>query len=97
MRTTPDECEALGRMVAGKLNASCGPVTVLLPRGGVSVIGAAGGPFHDPAADTAIFHALERGLRPDIPCVSFDCDINAPAFARACVDALLANIRRAAS
>jgi len=95
MRTTPDECTTLGRLVAKKLNASCGPVSVLLPRGGISVISAPGGPFHDPAADEALFTTIERGLRPDIPCTSLDCTINDPAFARTCVEALLAamNIR----
>jgi uncharacterized protein (UPF0261 family) len=65
-------------------------VRVLLPRRGLSVIGAPGGPFHDPAADAALCEALESGLRPGIPCTSLDCGINDPAFARAAVDALLA-------
>jgi len=92
MRTTPDECTVIGRLVARKLNASCGPVSVLLPRRGLSMIGGPGGPFHDPAADAAVCDAIERGLRPDIPCTSLDCTINDPAFARACVEALLRNI-----
>ncbi len=93
MRTTPEECAELGRMVATKLNASRGPVTVLIPQRGISVISARGGPFHDAAADAALFSALETSLRPDIPRRSLDCDINDPAFARACVEALLENIR----
>jgi len=92
MRTTPEESAALGRLLAAKVNASRGPVTVLVPRRGISVISAAGGPFHDSAADAALFAALEDGLRPDIPRISLDCEINDPAFARACVEALLANI-----
>lgn len=93
MRTTPAESAELGRMVATKLNASRGPVTVLIPRRGISVISAAGGPFHDPEADAALFASLETGLRPGIACVTLECDINDPAFARGCVEALLANIR----
>jgi len=92
MRTTAEECTTLGRLVATKVNASRGPVTVLIPRGGISVISRPGGPFHDQRADESLFSAIEAGLRPGIPCRSLDCDINAPAFARACVDALLANI-----
>jgi uncharacterized protein (UPF0261 family) len=92
MRTMPDECTALGRLVAEKVNASRGPVSVLIPRRGISVISAAGGPFHNPAADVALFSAIERGLRAEVPCTSLDCEINDPAFARACVEALLANI-----
>jgi uncharacterized protein (UPF0261 family) len=53
MRTTPEECAQLGKIVAEKVNASTGPVTVLIPRRGISVISAAGQPFHDPAADEA--------------------------------------------
>jgi uncharacterized protein (UPF0261 family) len=93
MRTTPQECTALGRLLATKVNASRGPVTVLIPRQGISVVSAAGGPFRDQHADAALFGAIESGLRPDIPCVALDCEINDPAFAKACVDALLANIR----
>jgi uncharacterized protein (UPF0261 family) len=90
MRTSPEESAALGQLVAGKVNASRGPVQVLLSRRGLSVIGAPGGPFHDPAADAALFEALESGLRPGIFCLSLDCGINDPAFARAAVEALLA-------
>src|SRR5437899_7757663 len=31
MRTTPEECARLGQILAGKLNASTGPVSVLIP------------------------------------------------------------------
>ena len=94
MRTTPDECATLGRLMAEKVNASRGPVTVLLPRRGISVISAAGGPFHDPAADASLFGAIEGSLRPGVTCMELDCEINAPAFAQACVEALLANMKR---
>jgi len=93
MRTTPAECAALGRMVAAKVNASRGPVSVLIPRRGISVISEQGGPFHDQPADAALFEALETGLRPGIACASLDCTINDPAFAHACVEALLAHMR----
>jgi uncharacterized protein (UPF0261 family) len=96
MRTSPEESAALGRLVAAKVNASRGPVSVLIPARGVSVIGAAGGPFHDKHADGALFEALAAGLRPGIPCTTLDCTINDPAFAQACVAALLANIAAAA-
>ena len=92
MRTSPEEAAALGRLVAGKLNASRGPVSVLLPRRGFSAIGAPGCPFHDPAADAALCEALESGLRPDVAVMSLDCTINDPAFARAAAEALLADM-----
>ncbi len=95
MRTTPDECTQLGCIVAGKASLSTGPVTILLPRRGISVISEAGKPFHDAAADQALFAALRQNLRPDIPVLELDCTINDPRFAEACVAALLKNIARA--
>lgn len=97
MRTTAAECAELGRIVATKVNAYSAAVTVLIPRGGISVISGPGGPFHDPEADAALFRALESGLRPDIPVATFDEGINDPAFARSCAEALLDNIRLAAT
>lgn len=93
MRTSPEECRELGRLIAGKLNAYTAPVTLLLPLQGISVISAAGQPFHDPAADQALFETLTHRLRPEIPVHQVDCGINDLKFAKACVDALLENIR----
>ncbi len=89
MRTTPAECAALGRVIAEKLNASTGPVSVLLPMKAISVISADGQPFHDPAADHALFKALKETLRPEIPVIEVDAEINAPEFAERCAQALL--------
>ncbi len=94
MRTTPGECARLGRILAEKLNLSTGPVTVLLPLRGGSVISAPGGPFHDPAADMALYNSLKASLRPDIPARELDCAINDPAFAAACAQALLGSVGR---
>jgi uncharacterized protein (UPF0261 family) len=92
MRTTPAECAELGRIVAEKVNLSTGPVTVLIPLGGISVISAPGGPFHDAAADEALFAALRAHLRKDIPVVEVDAAINDEPFAEACGTALLDNV-----
>jgi uncharacterized protein (UPF0261 family) len=92
MRTTPDECRRLGEILAEKVNASKAPVTVLIPLRGISVISAAGQPFHDADADRALFSALKTGLRKDIPVRELDCNINDTAFAEACVKELLKNI-----
>lgn len=95
MRTTPQECAELGKIIAGKVNGCAAPVTVLLPRKGVSVISAPGGPFHDKAADDALFDAIKGHLKPGVPVVEMDCTINDPAFARACAEALLGNMQAA--
>lgn len=93
MRTTPEENEHLGRILAEKLNASRGPVTVVLPLKGGSMIGAPGGAFHDPAADAALYGSLKGGLRRDIPVREMFCAINEPEFADACAEELLRLMR----
>jgi uncharacterized protein (UPF0261 family) len=93
MRTTPEECVELGRILSDKLNASRGPVTVLIPLRGISVISAPGQPFHDPAADEALFSTLKKRLRPGITVVELDANINDPVFAEACVAALFEGIK----
>ncbi len=95
MRTTPAECAELGRILAEKLNRYPAPVTFLIPRRAISVISAAGKPFHDPAADEALFSAVKAGLRPDIPVIELDVEINDPVFARACAETLLRSLVRA--
>jgi uncharacterized protein (UPF0261 family) len=90
MRTTPEECAQLGRILAEKVNAYRGPVTVMLPLQGISIISAPGGAFHWPEADAALFGAIRRHLRADIPVIEVDAVINDPAFAEACAKALLA-------
>jgi uncharacterized protein (UPF0261 family) len=94
MRTTPEECAELGRILAEKLNLSKGPVTVLLPKKAISVISAPGLKFHDPVADRILFDSIKTWVRKDIEVVEMDCAINDAAFAEACVQALLKNIGR---
>ncbi len=90
MRTSPAECAELGRILAEKVNAYTGPVTVLLPTQAISVISAEGGFFHDAAADAALFSAIKNHVRPGIPLIEISCKINDPEFAAACAGALLA-------
>jgi uncharacterized protein (UPF0261 family) len=93
MRTTVDECRRLGEILAEKANAYKGPVTVLLPLKGVSMIDLEGQPFFLPEANQALFSAVKQRLRKDIPLVELDCAINDPEFARRCVAELLTNLR----
>ena len=92
MRTTPEECAQLGRIIAEKLNASKGRVTFLIPRKAISVISAPGQKFHDPVADKALFDTVKTHLRKDIEVIEMDCAINDAAFAEACAKALLRNM-----
>ncbi len=93
MRTNAGECAALGKIIAEKANACTGPVTVLLPLKAISIISAEGQSFHDPAADQALFSAIRANLKPSIPVKELNCAINDPAFAAACAETLLAQLK----
>lgn len=95
MRTTAEECERLGRMLAERINASTGPVTVLLPLRGISMISSFGGPFHDAEADAILFTTLCNGLRKGVRVRDLDCEINSVEFAAACAEELLGNMQAA--
>jgi uncharacterized protein (UPF0261 family) len=88
MRTTPEECATLGRVIAEKLNRARGPLTVFVPLKGVSLIATEGQVFYDPAADEALFGALREHLDPEVDLRELDLDINDPAFAQAMADRL---------
>jgi uncharacterized protein (UPF0261 family) len=92
LRTNVEECITIGRRVAQKLNASTGPLTVLLPLRGVSTLGAPGFTFHQPRADAALFGALRTHLRKDIPVLELDATVSDPSFAKAAAKALLSNM-----
>jgi uncharacterized protein (UPF0261 family) len=83
MRTTPDECAELGRRVARKLSAAKGPTALFIPLRGISMIATKGQPFHDQAADDALFSAVREGLSPNVELHELDTDINDPEFALA--------------
>lgn len=89
MRTTPEENTAIGTWIAERLNRMEGPVRFFLPLKGVSAIDAEGKPFHDPAADAALFAAIEKTFKPTAQrkLIRLDAHINDPAFAAAVVAA----------
>ncbi len=92
MRTTPEENERMGRWIGERLNRMEAPVRFLLPKGGVSALDAPGQPFHDPAADAALFRALEQTVRQTSArqLIRLPHHINDPQFATALVDAFRA-------
>jgi uncharacterized protein (UPF0261 family)/ABC-type branched-subunit amino acid transport system ATPase component len=87
MRTTAEENARMGRWIGERLNEMEGPVRFLLPELGVSALDAPGKPFHDPAADAALFQALEQTVRrtQTRQLVRLPHHINDPAFAAALV------------
>lgn len=89
MRTTEEENRQFARWIAGKLNRSNAPFTLLIPERGVSALDAPGQPFHDPAATQALFDELESSVQqtPTKVIRRLPLHINDPSFAEALVKA----------
>lgn len=89
MRTSVDECRAIGEWIGGKLNAAIGPVRFLIPLRGVSALDIEGGAFRDAEADAELFDAIERTVQwgDNRQLIRLDCHINDPSFAEAAVRA----------
>ncbi|MBW5444806.1 UPF0261 family protein [Cohnella sp. CFH 77786] len=81
MRTTAEENSRLGRLLAEKLNAGEGRMAVVFPAGGVSLLDMAGKPFNGPAERAALLEGIRSALRPDIPLIVADKDLNDPQTA----------------
>ena len=91
MRTNAEECAQLGKIIAEKANASTAPVTILIPQKGISFISTEGQPFHDAAADAALFDALHQYAT--VPLITLAETINSPVFAKAAAKQLLLNMK----
>ena len=91
MRTTPLENERIGRWIAERLNRMAGPVRFLIPQGGVSALDAPGQPFWWPAADAALFDALELHTQQTAQrkLLRVPAHINHPLF----IEAVVNNVR----
>jgi uncharacterized protein (UPF0261 family) len=81
VRLSHREMESLGRMLAERLNESTGPVRVITPTGGFSLVGTSGGALYDPEGDELLISTLARELRPDIKLERIDADVNQGEFA----------------
>ena len=80
----------MGDWIASRINEMTGPVRFLIPEGGVSALDAPSQPFHDPAADRALFEAFAGRFQETASrrLIRLPHNINDPAFAQAAVDAL---------
>lgn len=85
MRTTKDECMAIGEFIAGKINrfaADPSKVQITLPKGGVSMIATPGGVFEDRDADDLLMETLVSQLQGSgITIVHDERDVNDAGFA----------------
>ncbi len=89
LRTNVEENQKMGQMLAAAANAATGPVTVILPLKGVSMLDSPGGTFWDPEADAACYSAIRQNLHPGIEVIEADYNINDPEFADLCAKTLL--------
>ncbi len=92
MRTSPEECAELGKILAKKINAYTAPASFLIPTKAISIISAEGQPFHDPGADEALFSAIKDNLSRKVELIEIDTEINSPEFSTACAEVLLKNL-----
>jgi uncharacterized protein (UPF0261 family) len=97
MRTNAEEMIALGELVGERLNASKGPVVVLIPKRGLSshidkptqtIDGEPVGQWGQPETDACFAQAVKKHLSKG-PVKELDLHINDEAFATACVDEFL--------
>lgn len=93
LRTNREENRRIGEMLAAAANSSTGPVAILLPLGGVSMLDADGHEFWDPEADAACFEAIRSGAGPTVRLLERPENINDPAFAEYAVETLLGMLR----
>lgn len=96
MRTNVEENIRIGEMLAAAANASTAPVAFVLPRKGVSMLDSEGGQFWDPEADAACFDAIKRNLKPGIPVIELDNNINDPEFSATVAETLLGLLQKGA-
>jgi uncharacterized protein (UPF0261 family) len=89
MRTNVEENRRMGKVFADKANAATGPVAILLPLRGVSILDGDGERFCDRAADRAMFDAIRENLRADIEVAEVDANINDKVFSDKAVEMIL--------
>lgn len=90
MRTTVEENQKLGKIIAQKLNQALGPTALFLPLKGVSAIDQEGQPFYGPEEDEALFQTLREEINPSsVRLVEMNQNINDEEFAIAMAEKLI--------
>ncbi len=89
MRTNEDENTLLGAGFAQKLNCSSTPVTVLLPKKGLSQIDKKDGVFYQPEVNRVLFDAIKKHVQQEVTIIEVDAHINDTAFSEVAVKELL--------
>ena len=94
LRTNVEENIKMGQMLAAAANLSSAPVAVILPLKGVSMLDSEGERFWDPEADKACFDAIKKNLKPGIPVIEMDNNINDAAFSTKVAETLLEMLKK---
>jgi uncharacterized protein (UPF0261 family) len=81
VRIDGEEMEAIGRLLATRLNAATGPRALVLPTRGYSIGGAPGGTLYDPDADARFLKGLSEAIDSITPIIEVDAHANDPACA----------------
>ena len=94
LRTNVEENIRIGEMIAAAANAATAPGVILIPLRGVSQLDCPGGEFWDPQADRACFEAIKHNLKPGIPVIEMDNNINDSEFADRAAQTLLDMLKK---
>ena len=94
LRTNVEENVKMGKMLAAAANAATAPVAIVLPLKGVSQLDSPGGQFWDPEADRACYDAIKQNLKPGIPVIEVDHNINDPDFSSKVAETLLEMLKK---
>jgi len=89
LRTNVEENRRIGEMIAAAANLATGPVAILLPLRGVSMLDSEGQPFWDPEADHACFEAIRSHTGGHVDIIEVDANVNDPAFSSVVAQTLL--------
>ena len=83
MRTTVEENEKLGKIIASKLNLAKSETILVIPNGGFSAIDVQTGPFYCPEADKALIDSIKKHLtNENVKLIEKEHAINDKAFAK---------------
>lgn len=94
MRTTVEENQKIGEVIAEKLNMSQGPTVLIIPLKGLSGLDLEGQPFHGPEEDRMLFDTLREHIDPSkVEIIEMDTDINSQEFAEAAAERLVQMLR----
>tara|TARA_R110002095_G_scaffold133986_2_gene116281 strand:- start:2363 stop:3631 length:1269 start_codon:yes stop_codon:yes gene_type:complete len=94
MRTNIEENIRLGEIFARKANAAKGPVALLIPLRGFSLLDGDGESFCNRETDLAFLDALKKDLDQNVPLIELDTPINSTEFAETATKLMLSLIQK---